>query len=94
MIYRAIPSYDIDNLVEEIASISEKEWNTVESDLMDLEIHPRDSKVHLTWNYNNKTSIVSSEKLVEHPEMKYIDEALVKIFMYNEINSLIIINDN
>lgn len=83
-------SCECDDLMEEVISISSKDYSEVESAFMTLGIYPESNKTFISWNNDKKDSIIVDYNMKENPELKWVDDALVQIFKTENIDSIYI----
>lgn len=83
-------SCECENLIDEIVEISGKSFDETESAFMKLGIYPENTKTFISWNDDKKDSIIVDFSMKDHPELKWVDNGLVKIFKKEKINAIYI----
>jgi len=84
-------SCEIENLMDEIVATTDKNWDECETAFMKAGLFPENTKTFISWNDNDAMdSIIVKFTMDDHPELKWLDEALVAIFKKEKINSIYI----
>ena len=85
-------SCETDNLIDEIIKSSGKNYEEVESAMSKAGLLPEHTKTSISWNDDQKNSIIVSYTMKDHPELDWLDKALVSIFKENNIDQIYITN--
>jgi hypothetical protein len=82
-------SCEIDDLIDEIMSISEKSYDEIESALITLCIYPENTKSFLMLQNEKDTKhVLDKFSLIDHAELKWVDDVLIRIFNETKIDKV------